>query len=1064
MTSPRKRHTWLWMNLLVALSLLAFAAPAAAQCPDLDLLGCGDVAYEGCCDGNALYWCEDGVLLSLSCGDNPSCGWDGELQYYDCGTAGDAEPSGLYPQACPVQTLGPPVVVNEVLLDDEADNAVPFVELKGEPGLDLSCFEVVTYDRGMDGDECTWEDSVDLSWEWMPLDGYLLVAADSELVGWDVVDSAARLPTTPGAVGIVYHGESSDVLVDSVAWGGDDDWCDPPFAESWFSPALLAAPASGESLARYPDGLDTDDNTDDFRACETPSPGDTNRCPGPNPGFCTGLQLDESVVINEVLYWPGSTQIAFIELKGTPGLDLTCLSLVGINGGEDGSQCAPYNYIPLWFEEMPGDGYFLIAADTLGPADLEDPGADLQNGPDGLALVYEKIDDIVFLDTLSYGGLLPACNPRITEGIPAPLTPQGESLARVPDGQDTGSNGIDFVTCESPTPGTPNDCPDVVVGDCPPLGTPPALIINEVLYRPQAGSTAAFIELKGPASLSLDCYQLVATNGATASGGCTPYATIRLDDRAIDENGYLVVGATTGVPNYVFTDPLADLQNGPDAVRLVYRTDAGEETILDRIAYGAELAECEPALAEGSPAADAGYGESLSRIPDGADTDDNSADLKSCETPTPGAANSCPQPPVCNGQPAEMVINELLYRTSTSGDPAAFVELKGPAGTDLSCYHLLGYDLDAGCPLYRDVRLTGTIPDDGYFVVGKSSAVAAADQIDPGADFKTGPAGTVLVYRHDTQGDIQIDSVGYRAIINECPFAEGDPHIGAEVDESLARMPDGTDTAFNKDDFVACPTPTPGAPNECGEPVLCLGPVPEVVINEALVTPTAETGPAYVEIRGPAGTELDCFELVGRNGDGCGDYGRVPLRGQTIPEDGYFVVAAGEGLGDADLVHTGASYDAGPDAIELRYMHTVDGTRIADALAYGATDSQCVGGEGGPAEAPAEGTVLARVPDGTDTDDNASDFEACAVLTPGAANPASVSACGGGEPPDGNDTVGADTGAPPADTSTGGGGGGGGGCAAGGRAPLAPVWLLLGLAVFFRRRGGGDATECERRS
>jgi hypothetical protein len=72
-----------------------------------------------------------------------------------------------------------------------------------------------------------------------------------------------------------------------------------------------------------------------------------------------------------------------------------------------------------------------------------------------------------------------------------------------------------------------------------------------------------------------------------------------------------------------------DLQNGPDALRLVRRG-----AILDLLGYGSLS---DPSLCEGRPAADAA-GASLARIPDGHDTGDNAADF-AVRPPSPGRRN-----------------------------------------------------------------------------------------------------------------------------------------------------------------------------------------------------------------------------------------------------------------------------------------------------------------------------------------------------------------------------------------------------------------------------------------
>ncbi len=62
---------------------------------------CGDFVYEGCCDGYWLKWCENGAVEKLDCRLKGPCGWSADEGYYNCGTEGEAEPSGKFPLECP---------------------------------------------------------------------------------------------------------------------------------------------------------------------------------------------------------------------------------------------------------------------------------------------------------------------------------------------------------------------------------------------------------------------------------------------------------------------------------------------------------------------------------------------------------------------------------------------------------------------------------------------------------------------------------------------------------------------------------------------------------------------------------------------------------------------------------------------------------------------------------------------------------------------------------------------------------------------------------------------------
>ena len=61
------------------------------------------LTYAGCCAGDTLVWCENGVTVTVECA--LGCGvWKEGLSYYDCLSVGDSEPvpeqSGAFPLAC----------------------------------------------------------------------------------------------------------------------------------------------------------------------------------------------------------------------------------------------------------------------------------------------------------------------------------------------------------------------------------------------------------------------------------------------------------------------------------------------------------------------------------------------------------------------------------------------------------------------------------------------------------------------------------------------------------------------------------------------------------------------------------------------------------------------------------------------------------------------------------------------------------------------------------------------------------------------------------------------------
>ena len=141
---------------------------------------------------------------------------------------------------------------------------------------------------------------------------------------------------------------------------------------------------------------------------------------------------------------------------------------------------------------------------------------------------------------------------------------------------------------------------------------------------------------------------------------------------------------------------------------------------------------------------------------------------------------------------------------------------------------------------------------------------------------------------------------------------------------------------------------------------------------------------AFTEITGPPGKALTGWSLVGVNGSDGQSYRTISLDGATIPADGVLVVAHANATG-AVLTHrdTTANVDwqNGPDAVQL--LHTQGGVvDTVDALQYGDA-GQHNAGEGSPAPKVKAGQSLSRSADGSDTDDNLTDFTAQDTPTPG---------------------------------------------------------------------------------
>jgi len=185
------------------------------------------------------------------------------------------------------------------------------------------------------------------------------------------------------------------------------------------------------------------------------------------------------------------------------------------------------------------------------------------------------------------------------------------------------------------------------------------LVINEIYYDGPGTDAGMFTEILGPPGASLDGYALVGVNGSDGAD----YRTVLLDGMVIPEDGYLVIAQDATCPNADYINTGMDWQNGPDEVEIRFESEFDQFEVIDGICYGfAGLLNCEG----GTNGPDVASGNSISRCPNGRDTDNNADDT--LETlPTPGAANDCP------GGPVEMSFCEAV-RLNDSGYPAHFGE------------------------------------------------------------------------------------------------------------------------------------------------------------------------------------------------------------------------------------------------------------------------------------------------------------------------------------------------------------------------------------------------------
>lgn len=357
------------------------------------------------------------------------------------------------------------------------------------------------------------------------------------------------------------------------------------------------------------------------------------------------------------------------------------------------------------------------------------------------------------------------------------------------------------------------------------LGREKRLVINEVDYDQTGADTHEFIEIYNPGPeinlLNLGVHLVNGTNNQSYDFESLYTVT----EPKLEHGDYLVVGSQNvidalpaGVTGIVMNS--SSIQNGPDGLVLV---DESNQIIYDVLSYEGEITAADIGydnpvnLVEGNAtiAADSGGG-SLSRTPNGQDTDDASADWQLSTTPTPGTSNNIA---TSDG----LVINEVDY-DQPGTDAEEFIEIYNPTASsiDLSQVDLVlvnGADNEE----YNRLTLSGTLGA-GQFAVVAHPAVNIPQGVlsftMPGSMQNGGPDGLALI---NNINNTLIDALSYEgaitaAIINgfggTVSLVEGNPTSATDTGTgSIIRIPDGTDSGDDATDFVNSANPTPGETN-----------------------------------------------------------------------------------------------------------------------------------------------------------------------------------------------------------------------------------------------------------
>jgi hypothetical protein len=398
---------------------------------------------------------------------------------------------------------------------------------------------------------------------------------------------------------------------------------------------VVLGPGEGRSVARWPDGVDSDASRDDMIELDVPTPGLANDTEPPTCGAGLGLVLNEVFVDYQGEDSGADQGREWVELyhAGSEPIELT--------GWEVRANTSPPAKTLVVMDKIwmdPGD--FLLVGGTLveGVDVAWEDSKSLGNGSnsDGVELV----DCAGYVaDTVIYGS--PNENEwlndegQIAESL-APAPGSSTSIARAEDGLDTNLCGDDFVLEENPSPGEPNPVREPVV--CvPSVG---GVVLNEVLPNPASSDDG------------LEWFELFnSTDTAVSLDGWGLTFALQVDDlEAVDvifpanttipAGGFFVVGGelTEAPIDWVMVDmPTAGNGSGGDGIRLV---DC-EGWPVDTVVYGTDNEDFIPddtgSIAE--PVGSPGDGQSIARDVDGVDTD-QALDWRLTGVPTPGATNA----------------------------------------------------------------------------------------------------------------------------------------------------------------------------------------------------------------------------------------------------------------------------------------------------------------------------------------------------------------------------------------------------------------------------------------
>ncbi len=534
------------------------------------------------------------------------------------------------------------VLINEVMVNpDGQDTGLEWIELynAGDSDADVSGWTLAWFKS----DPAEANDDVRLPEDTViEPGGFLLVGGELVTPEPDLV-ADLDLGNGDGGDGIHLLNCEGD-LRDALVYGDADNEHGILDESGAAATSVSPKPGNDETLARVPDGADSDQSGEDFRICALPggTAGQSNAECQAGGGQCDAASAP--VRINELLVDPdgGDGGFEWIELvnSGAAEVDVSGWTIQWFKSdmGSPGSASLPS-------DTTIAAGGFLLVGDESVPDAHVTTTLDMGQGTHGDAIwLLDCGGD--FADGMAYGD----DNADEVEDAPdhvaitiAPKPGSGRTLARYPDGDDSDDSEADFCLCEadSATPGAANeDCCGIIPPDGDPAGDV-MIVINELMVNPDGTDTGyEWIELynAGPNDANLTGWVIrwYKSDPATASDTLTIPETAPI----LGGGQFLLIGDAS-VPG-TDVSGILDMGQGSDgdAVHLV----DGEGTYEDGVVYGDnndDLMEIEPGVLATSWAVKPGNDETLARIPDGQDSGDSSTDFGICVAGgTPGASNA----------------------------------------------------------------------------------------------------------------------------------------------------------------------------------------------------------------------------------------------------------------------------------------------------------------------------------------------------------------------------------------------------------------------------------------